>query len=213
MTAPVKTPLFGRNARLFAGLALLTGGTVAAMSFRGEPQHRLKFEVGSNRPRVKAVELARWGIEGARDYVVVDLRPSETYAEGHVRGAVSCGTCHATSSEGKRDMQETSFVDLTKKVVLYTETGTEPIRLPKVLADNPRLMVLEGGWAAWQRDVMNKVDLAAATDVADQQARLKHEAVRAFYAGERPSAAPAALPMAPIKREGSHAPAKASEGC
>lgn len=207
-------PLFSRNAWLFAAVCLVGGGAVAGMSLRGEPVKKVKFEVtGQHRATLKPMELALWGIEGRRDYVVVDLRSDDDFKEGHVRNAVSCGTCHADKAEGKKADQGEAFVDLTKKVVLYTESGAEPVKLPKSIAQNPRLMLLEGGWEGWKRDVLAPVAFGGEKDEAELQAKQKREAIRAFYAGERPTSAPAVLPTSPIKREGAHAPAKAAEGC
>ncbi len=217
MSAPEtkKAPLFSARSLAFAAAVLVAGGAVAAMSAGGEPQHRQKFDVGrADHPAVTAPELAAWGIEGRRDYVLVDLRPSEDFKEGHIRGAVSCGTCHASADEGKKADQGEAFVDLTKKLVLYTETGAEKVKLPKLLADNPRLYILAGGYEAWKNQVMTPVSFGGETDEAQVLAKQKHEAVRAFYAGERPASGKnAVLPVAPIKREGAHAPAKPSEGC
>ena len=216
MTAPEPKPkLFSRGTILAAVGVLLVGGFVALVSLaKGEPQRQVKFEVGGRRPTVSATELARWGIEGRRDYVVVDLRSSEDFNEGHIRGAVSCGTCHASAEEGKRAEEGDTFVDLTKKLVLYADNGTESMKLPKVLAANPRLYLLAGGYDAWKAQVMAPVGLAGEGDETQLAERRRREAIRAFYAGERPGTGNAAtLPVAPIKRQSPHAPAKAAEGC
>ncbi len=209
-------PLFSRAAWLFAAACVLGGGVVLALGIRGEPERKVKFEITKgHRPKVTPTELAAWGLEGRRDYVVVDLRSDDDFKEGHIRNAVSCGTCHADKEEGERADQGETFVDLTKKVVLYTESGAEPVKLPKKLAENPRLVLLEGGYEGWKSQVLAPVAFGGETSEAEVQAKLKREAVRAFYAGERPASGKAAvLPIAPIKREGAHAPAaKPSEGC
>jgi len=215
MSAPVtKRNLFPPGTLAFAAVLLVAGGAVAGIALvRGEPRWQVKYEVGGNRPTVSATELARWGVEGRRDYVVVDLRPSDDFAEGHIRGAVSCGTCHASASEGKKAEQGDTFVDLTKKLVLVSETGSESIKLPRLLAQNPRIYLLAGGYDAWKQQVMAPVAFGGETDEAQLAEKQRREAVRAFYAGERPAPNTATLPTAPIHRSAPHAPAKAAEGC
>lgn len=209
----MKKTLFPPGTLAFAAVVLVAGGAVAAISLvRGEPRWQVKYEV-AGRPTVSAAEVARWGIEGRRDYVVVDVRPSDDYAEGHIRGAVSCGTCHATASEGKKAEQGDTFVDLTKTLVLVSETGSESIKLPRLLAQNQRISVLAGGYGAWKRQVMAPVAFGGETDQAQLEEKLRREAVRAFYSGERPAADTATLPTAPLHRSAPHAPAKAAEGC
>lgn len=211
---PVRPPLFSRRARLFAALLLVVGGTLAVVSLRGEPKREVRVALGPDRAVVTPAELAAWGIEGRRDYVVVDLRPDDDFREGHVRGAVSCGTCHETVDEGRSATQGDTFVDLTKRVVLYTETGTESVSLPPLLARNHNVALLKGGYAAWKAEVLAPVAFGGEVDEAEIAAKRKREAVRAFYAGERVgSAVPAVLPVAPIRRQSPHAPAKPSEGC
>jgi len=203
--------LFGKNGIIFAVVLLVAGAAVAGLSLRGEPKRKLRYQVSSTQT-VTPAELAAWIIEGRRDFSVVDLRDPEDYAKGHVRGAVSCGSCHTDAAEAKQD--ETTFVDLSKKLVLYTDTGTESVDLPKLLAKNPRLYVLAGGWEAWQRDVLAPVTFGGETDQEQVDEKQRREAVRAFYAGERTdSARPAALPITPIRRKAAHQTAGAHEGC
>lgn len=205
--------LFGRNAIVFAVVVLVGGAAVAALSFKGEPKRRLHFGVSQTERTVKPRELASWIIEGRRDFAVIDLRDHAEFEKGHVKDAVSCGVCHTDAAEGRKATQETMFVDLSKKLVLYTETGTETVDLPKALAKNPRLYTLTGGYEGWKRDVLAPVTFGGETDPAQVLEKQRLEAVRAYFAGERPSNAPAALPIAPIKRQSTHAPAGAREGC
>ena len=198
-----------------AGAALLCAGAIAAASLRGEPQRRLDFAVEGGRSReVSPQALAGWMIEGRRDFTVVDLREHADWERGHVRGAVSCGTCHASKAEGALAQQGESFVDLSKKLVLYTATDREPVVLPRLFHDNQNLLRLRGGWQAWEREVLDKAPLEGSNDGAEAEASLRHEAIRAFLSGERPAlGAPAKLPVAPIRRSGEHKAAGASEGC
>lgn len=205
--------LFGKHAITFAVVFLVAGVAVAALSFRGEPKRRLRFGVSQQARTVTPNELASWIIEGRRDFAVIDLRDQDEFKKGHVRDAVSCGTCHDTASEGRKETQE-SFIDLSKKLVLYTDSGEETVDLPKSLAKNPRLYTLTGGYEAWQREVLAPVAFGGEPSVEALHAKQRQEAVRAFFSGERPaSSRPAVLPLEPIKRKSEHQPAGPREGC
>ncbi len=207
--------MFGKRGMAFAVALLTAGGAVAALSLRGEPKRRVRFDVSETRhDAVLPSELAQWIIEGRRDFAVVDLRDTKDFEAGHVRGAVSCGGCHQDAEEGRKAQESGHFVDLSKKLVLYTQTGQEDVDLPKLLARNPRLYLLRGGYDAWTAEVLAPVPLTEAVDQDQLHALQRREAVRAFFSGERvDTAAPAVLPVTPIRREGAHRAAGPREGC
>jgi rhodanese-related sulfurtransferase len=216
MAAPEGPPLFSKQAWAFAGTFVVLGGIIAVVSLRGEPQGQVAFDVGGpGAPTVSPVELAEWGIEGRRDFVTVDLRSHEQFQAGHIRGAVSCGSCHGSAADGKKAQQGDTFVDLSKKLVIYTESGSEPVQLPKILAQNPRLVRLEGGYAGWKANVLAPVTFGGETDDGDLAAKRMREAIRGFYAGEPAATGDAAkVPVAPVRRETPHKPVgAAAEGC
>ena len=206
--------MWKKRAMAFAGVLLLSGVAVAGLATRGEPKRRLQYDVTRTSQVIRAPELARWIIEGRRDFAVVDLRDGAGFQAGHVKGAVHCGKCHSSAAEGRKALQESLFVDLSKKLVLYTETGKEPVELPKLLAKNPRLYLLEGGYQAWKNEVLAPVPLGGETDREALDQKRRREAVRAYFAGERVDTGKAAeLPVAPIRRANAHQPAGAHEGC
>lgn len=203
-----------RNRILFAAVVLFSGVTVAALATRGPPPRKLTHAVDArDHAQVKPTQLAEWVIEGRRDFTVIDLRGPDDFGRGHVKNAVNCGHCHANAAEGRAAVEKGDFVDLSKKLVVYTATGKEPVELPKVLARNPNLMLLEGGYQAWQDQVLAKVSFDGVTDPERLNELARKEAMRAYFAGERPSAAPAVLPTTPIRRENAHKPAAPREGC
>lgn len=203
-----------RRVLFFAALGLLGAG-VAAASIRGEPQRRIAFPLAvPPSQEVAPSELAAWIIEGRRDFTVVDMRPGAAFQAGHLRGAVSCGSCHQDRAEARKTQAGEAFVDLSKKVVLYTQTGREPVVVPRVLHDNPRVLLLSGGYEAWGRDVLAPVDLSAARTDEELAAARKRDAVRSFFTGEAASERPTAkLPVEPVRRSGPHKAGGASEGC
>lgn len=209
----MKLPTFSKRAVLFTVVLLVAGVAVAGLSMRGEPKRKLHFGVSQTQRQLEPRELASWIIEGRRDFAVIDLRNQQDFAKAHVKDAVSCGVCHVDAEQGRKAVQETMFVDLSKKLVLYTANGDEVVELPKLLAKNPRLFTLKGGWAGWQREVLAPVSFEGVTDSEVLHERQYREAIRAYFSGERPSNAPATLPIEPIKRQNAHQPAAAREGC
>jgi rhodanese-related sulfurtransferase len=203
-----------RQRLLAGGVVLLLGAFIAAASLRGEPRRRLRYTVEADEgKRISPAALADWILQGRRDFVVIDMRERAAFDQGHIRAAVSCGTCHESRDEGRKAQASEQFVDLSKKLVFYTATGAEDVTLPKLLHDNPDLYLLSGGWAGWQREVLEKRPLEGLEGEA-REGWLRHEAVRAFFSGERPATATEAkLPVTPIKRSGAHKEAGPSEGC
>jgi rhodanese-related sulfurtransferase len=201
---------------VFGMVFLVSGITVAALSGKGPPPRRLQYgvEAGAHRS-VAPAELARWIIEGRRDFAVIDLRSPADFQKGHVLAAVNCSHCHVDRRAAPKAEEAGNFVDLSKKLIVYTETGTERVELPRRLATNPNLFLLRGGWQAWQRDILTKVSLDGVDDGEERAERLRREAVRAFFSGERVSTPGAAQsPAAPTPRERAPRPAAtAREGC
>ncbi len=209
---PPDKPTFDRVFVGFGSAVAVVTIAVFAASLRGEPRFELAASVDlPESRRVLPEELAGWIVSGKRDFVVVDMRSSAAFEHGHVRGAVNCGSCHQSREEGRKTE---SFVDLSKKLVLYTQNDTERITLPKVLKGNRQIYRLTGGWAGWQREVMSPVSFDGATDQAALDALKQRDAIRAFMSGERGSAPVAPkVPVAPVKRQSPHVPAGGSEGC
>ncbi len=208
---PATAPVFSRGDLVFGGGLALASLVVLAGALRGEPRYELKSSVQlAASQRVLPGELADWIVSGRRDFALIDMRSPEAFGKDHIRGAVNCGTCHASKQEGR--MTE-SFVDLSKKLVIYSEGDGESIQLPKILTKNQQIYRLAGGYEAWKSEVLAPVSFDGVTDEAALDAARKRDAVRAFMAGERATApVEAKLPVKPVKREAAHGTA-AAEGC
>lgn len=200
--------------RVLSGAALFAAGlTVAGLSARGHPSQPLLYDVAGVEQSVTADEVATWIIEGRRDFTVIDLRPPADFERGHIRAAVNCHHCHIDRKGA--DAEEGYYVDLSKKLVAYTETGAEHMKLPRIVARHPNLMLVKGGWQAWKTDVLGPVSFEGVDDDEARAELLRREARRAFFAGERTGPGAAAAPaVVPLKRECPRpAPATAREGC
>lgn len=158
-------------------------------------------------------ELSSWIVGGKRDFVVLDLRDDAAYKKGHIRGAVQCGNCHAGKKDGRSFLKEMPEIDFSKKLVFYTQTDKEPVKLPKVMVDNPRLFRLAGGYQAWDNQVMKEVKVEAGDSEAQVMAKRKQAAVRNMFLGKSSAGAGAQLKIKPIRRARTHSSAPADEGC
>ena len=205
----------GRWELALAVLFLLVGGVVAVASLGGEPEAMKTFTVAPADARaVSPAELSDWIISGKRDFALVDLRDSAQHETGSIRGAVHCGNCHASKEEGAASMEGDSFVDLSRKLVLFTERGDESVEVPKIIYQNPHLYMLEGGYQAWEAELLAEVSLDAQDRDEVRQDKLKRMAVRDFYLGRNTaSSQPAPIVAAPVRRVRPHRAAVADEGC
>jgi rhodanese-related sulfurtransferase len=208
---PATAPVFSRGEMVFGGSLAVAAVVVLAGAMRGEPHYELKASVNlAASQRVLPGELADWIVSGRRDFALIDMRSAEAYGKDHIRGAVNCGSCHASKAEGR--MTE-SFVDLSKKLVIYSEGDSDSIQLPKILTKNQQLYRLAGGYEGWKSQVLAPVSFDTVADEGALEDAKKRDAVRAFMAGERATApVEVKVPVKPIKRSGAHATA-AAEGC
>lgn len=198
---------------LFAVALLLPGSAIAVLSLRGEPQPALAAVAPHTKANeVLPAELAEWIITGRNDFVLLDMRDLAAYRQGHIRGAFSCQSCHGSREEGKQFLQSAPGVDLAKRVVLYTETGAEEVRVPKIIHDNPYLYHLRGGYRAWSAEVLAEAKLADGDSEAVALSKQKHNAVRNLFLGKAVAAeAPVRLKIKPVRRMRAHK--SADEGC
>ncbi len=213
--------MFSVRSFLFAAVLLGLGAIIAVASLGGDPPRRTSFSADEvRRGCVPTGDLADWLITGRRDIVVFDMRGPDVDLERDppIRGAVRCGACHASAEQGREFLAGLpASVDLRKHIVFYTETGEEPLELPAVIRGNPDVCSLDGGYEAWRREVLAEVQLEANDSAEERDAKLRHQAVRAYFTGEQlvddqppPPPPPTALPVR-LARPVSGA--AADEGC
>ena len=205
----------GKPAIASAAALLCAALAVALVSLRGEPKRQVRVEVSEDSGATVAPgDLALWIVEGRRDFTVVDLRSSKEWSAGHIRGAVHCGSCHADAAAGRKAQEGSDFIDLSKKLVLYAAAAGEPVELPRIIARNPNVLMVRGGWQGWQKEVLAPVVFGGEGSEDERLEKRRREALRAFFAGERASPAkPLGLPLTPIRRDNAHQAQGAHEGC
>ena len=86
-------------------------------------------------------------IETAPNTVVLDVRTSEEYNEGHIPGAINID---ATDEDFQEDVEGT--VSRQNRIALYCRSGRRSAEASRVLAgDGYQISDLEGGVLAWQK--------------------------------------------------------------
>ncbi len=205
---------------VFAAVCFALGIAIAAASLAGEPQHEKTFQISDLDMRVvQPSELADCIVEGKRDFVVFDMKPEgvDEKAEPPIPGAVRCPACHEDAQQGRAFLESLpASVDLAKRLLFYDESGSANIELPrKVFRKSPFVCGLDGGYQAWKREFVDPVDFSPDDDLPTRQAKLKRQALRAYFAGESLTSDAVAAPPPPpvLKRVRAPAATGADEGC
>lgn len=125
-------------------------------------------DVETGADHVDAVDLARRLLEGKERIAIVDVRPSEEFAQFHLRGAVSMSVPDLVGARGEALLARGD--DL---VVVCSNGPAHPaqawVGLRRKGHDNVR--VLEGGLDAMKRSVFTPPSLAADVDAATAVSR------------------------------------------
>ncbi len=140
-------------------------------------------------------ELADWFVQGKRDFEILDLRSEKSYERGHIKNAISCPTCHASREEamsGKLQMP-----DFRKKIVVYTQTGKEEIRLARILSRQANLYHLEGGYDGWEAGILNPGNHPEQLPPMSEEQRARIISISNYFLGKSGVAIPP-----PVKVEG-----------
>lgn len=179
------------------------------------------FLTGRDRPRVFAVdqreinrtispeELALMYVQNRRDFEVLDLRSAESYERGHIKNAIQCTGCHADRNDARS--RQKIMPDFNKKIILYTETGKEAVRLPRVLASHDELFLLKGGYEAWEGQILQPRIITDDDSPETVLRKKRQNAIYQFFTGKQ-EAAPPMEEGKTIKKRATHSPGK-SEGC
>jgi rhodanese-related sulfurtransferase len=185
----------------FAAVMTLLGAGIALASLKGEPARKLSHVVKADQERsVLPTELAGWIVTGKRDFVVLDMREAKAYEKGHIRGAVHCQSCHQNRADGQKFMEQAHAVDLSKKIVIYSDTDAEEIRVPKIVNDNPHLYRLKGGYRAWSADVLSEIKVEQGDSEEQIMAKHKRSAVRDMFLGKAVSGQAPTLKIRPVRK-------------
>lgn len=89
-------------------------------------------------------------MENNTEVVVLDLRPSKEYEQGHIVGA------HSVSYRALKSQLDQ--LDRNVAYILYCANGKESYKASKLMAEAgfPRVYTITGGYAEWPYDITKK---------------------------------------------------------
>ena len=211
----MRIKLENRQIGVFAALIL-----AAVMFFLpGQDRKRYAFNpdaiagtISESREHVAPGDLSQWLLQGKNDFTLVDIRSTEEYAQGHIRGAKNIPLAVLL----KRSTMEREFID-GKTVVLYSNGTSHAAQAWLVLKTaGVDCSVLEGGYNYWVEAILKPAEPPAGA--ADDEI-LKYRAAQSVAdhfggAAQQKDAVDggkkgAKTPGAPMKRSGK----KKLQGC
>lgn len=158
-----------------------------------QPSSSLNYDavlqaIARNEDRISPERLADWVIQDKRDFVVVDIRSSKDFDQGHIDHA------HHLPVSRLLDANGLTGIPSDRKIIVYsngTENGAKASVLLRLLGREA--LVLQGGYNAWQRQILNP-DL----ETADEETLTieKRRAMSCHFAGDSTTGAPPAPPPA-----------------
>lgn len=153
--------------------------------------------------------IADWIIQGRNDFMLFDLRSEAAFAAGHLPQAVRVEPAK---------LQEPGVVRALpgyKKLVFYAEGDVGADTLAPLFQRGLHVMIVDGGYEGWERQVLSKPEQVATPQEA------KRDAVARYFRGESALGTP--KPLEEISAEqylrppqlpaAAPAPTYESEGC
>lgn len=188
-----------RIPRITLPLLLLAGSILSACSDHDQisSSQASAFEqvaqlVARQDDRVQVEELARWLIEGRKDYMLIDLRSPVDYDKAHINGAQNLTLTQLVTPV------QLAALPTDRKVILYSqgsEVAAQAVVLLRLAGHNASLLL--GGYNFWARHILNPEILPTLADgefprVPEQQA------IACYFVGGNQQAASAPAPNKPI---------------
>jgi uncharacterized membrane protein YedE/YeeE len=168
----------------------LVGGlmVVAFMSGFVRPQASAQSEAleAPVMKRIRPQELAESLVSGQSTQLVLDLDPDAATRSGTIPGAVS----------GAEASSVLPLLPQAWSVIVFDADG-ELTTLPAAWPRHLDYRLLQGGFAAWERDVLTPRELAEAAPM-ERDAVLRQNALAAFFSGTQLEAAAPPPPPPPV---------------
>ncbi|TJY63283.1 rhodanese-like domain-containing protein [Sinimarinibacterium sp. CAU 1509] len=209
---------------LLAALSVTACGD-RAPSAQGQSFDQVAQAVARKDDRVTAEDLARWIIEGKKDFALIDVRSAEDFSTGHIEGARNLSVSELVMPETLKSLPK------DRRLVIYSQ-GSEVAAQAAVLlrlAGGHDASLLLGGYNYWSEHVLNPDVQPVLADgefprVSEQHAIACHFvgggqiAQASPVAAPAPAAAPVEAPVPaytpPVKQqERQRNKPAASEGC
>jgi rhodanese-related sulfurtransferase len=173
-----------------AGALAGCGGRAPAGAATATALERVAQSVLRGEDQVRPEELAHWIVAGRKDFVLLDLRPADSFAAGHVSGAQ-----HASLTELLQPAA-LAGVPANRKLIVYAGGCADSAASAALLRAAGRdTLALVGGYDAWSRQVLQSEGPPPAA-AGEPAAAAAARAMACFFAGGPP---PAAAPPAPPK--------------
>jgi rhodanese-related sulfurtransferase len=154
--------------------------------------------------------IADWIIQGRNDFMLFDLRSADAFAAGHLPNAVRVEPAKLRAAGVVRALPD------YKKLVFYGDADAgQGEQLAPLFARGLHVMILDGGYGAWQRQVLSPPEHAGTPELA------RRDAVARYFRGESALGTPTQLQDIPAKQylrpaqlpPAKPAPTFESEGC
>jgi hypothetical protein len=163
-------------------IGILLGGALTACGDGGGTDTaqltRVAQAVARQEQRVDAAELANWIIEGRKDFMLVDIRPPEAYADAHIEGAVNVPITELVTADYLGNIPD------DRRIIVYSrgsENAAAAATLLRVAGYDAAL--LAGGYNSWNQQVLNPdIPDSATADETPQTARQR--AIACYFIGD-----------------------------
>lgn len=133
--------------------------------------------------RVSPKELAEWLIEERQDFVLIDVRSGEDFAQGAIADATNTPLARLVTPEAMADLPA------DRKVIVYSngsENAAKATVMLRLAGYDARL--LAGGYNAWHAQVLNP-DIPLAEVSGESLQVSEQRAYACYFVGERSGAA------------------------
>jgi len=178
---------------LLAGLLL----TACGDHDRQSQQQTRSFEqvaqsVARQDDRVLVEDLAHWIIEGRKDFVLIDVRPSAEYDKGHIGNAQNLAVTELVTPE------KLAALPTDRKVIVYSqgsEVAGQAVVLLRLAGYDANLLL--GGYNFWAQRVLNP-DISPTLADGEYPRVPEEQAIACYFVGgDRTAQAPPA-PRKPV---------------
>jgi rhodanese-related sulfurtransferase len=165
--------------------------------------------------RVLAEDLARWFIEGRKDFVLIDVRPAADYDKGHIESAQNLVVTELVTPE------KLEALPTDRKIIVYSqgsEVAGQAVVLLRLAGYDASLLL--GGYNFWAQHVLNPE--ISPTQADGEFPRVPEEQAIACYfvGGDKTEQAPPAprkpvVPafVPPVTQPAAPRPGPSHEGC
>ena len=170
--------------RLNTILLIMIAATVAACGQPPEPGTRVSFmdvaqSAARQEDRVSVEQLAEWLIEERKDFVLIDVRSQEEYAQGKIHEARNIPLAELVTDE------TIAGLPYDRKVVVYSNGSENAAKASTML----RLAGFEahlvtGGYNAWHERILNPDIPAEELDGENPQVSAQR-AYACYFVGDR----------------------------